>query len=76
VVAAPKDTVPAGIRLVENLILDEKLEKYKEPNVFSVDKLDDLPEKSKKALNDLEHHNIAVFDMEDVLFEDLDLLIQ
>lgn len=76
VTAAPKDTVPAGIRLVENLILDEKLEKYKEPNVFSVDKLDDLPEKSKKALNDLEHHNIAVFDMEDVLFEDLDLLIQ
>ncbi len=76
VVATPKDTVPAGIRLVENLILDEKLEKYKEPNVFSVDKLDDLPEKSKKALNDLEHHNIAVFDMEDVLFEDLDLLIQ
>ncbi len=76
VVATVKDTVPAGIRLVENYILDEKLEKYKEPNVFSVDKLEELPERSKKALNDLEHHNIAVFDMEDVLFEDLDLLIQ
>lgn len=76
VVATPKDTVPAGIRLVENYILDEKLEKYKEPNVFSVDKMEDLPERSRKALNDLEHHNIAVFDMEDVLFEDLDLLIQ
>ncbi len=76
VVAAVKDTVPAGIRLVENYILDEKLEKYKEPNVFSVNQLEELPEKSKKALNDLEHHNIAVFDMEDVLFEDLDLLIQ
>ena len=38
--------------------------------------MEDLPERSRKALNDLEHHNIAVFDMEDVLFEDLDLLIQ
>jgi hypothetical protein len=75
-VATPKDTVPAGVRLVENYILDEKLEKYKEPNVFSVHQLDDLPERSKKALNDLEHHNIAVFDMEDVMFEELDLLIQ
>lgn len=74
--AAPKDTVPAGIRLVENYILDEKLEKYKEPNVFSVHQLDELPERSKKALNDLEHHNIAIFDMEDVMFEELDLLIQ
>lgn len=75
-IAVVKDTVPAGIRLVENYILDEKLEKYKEPNVFSVNQLEELPERSKKALNDLEYHNIAVFDMEDVLFEDLDLLIQ
>lgn len=68
-----KDTVAPGVRLVEHYILDKKLEKYEEPKIFSIDQKEDLSAKSIRALNDLEHHNIAVFDMEDNLFEELDL---
>jgi len=68
-----KDTVSPGLRLVENYILDKKLEKYEDPKIFSIDQKEELSAKSIKALNDLEQHNIAVFDMEDNLFEELDL---
>lgn len=70
-----KDTVAPGIRLVEGYILEKKLEKYQEPKIFSIDQKSELSAKSVKALNDLEQHNIAVFDMEDNMFEELDLEI-
>jgi hypothetical protein len=65
------DTIPDGLQLVEPLILEE-MPKYKEPNVYSIIDAEEMPERTKKALQDLEDHGLATFDMEDELFEELD----
>jgi hypothetical protein len=69
---AQTDTIPDGLQLVEPLIL-EAMPKYKEPNVYTIIDAAEMPEKTKRALQDLEDHGLATFDMEDELFEELDL---
>jgi len=69
---AQTDTIPDGLQLVEPLIM-EAMPKYKEPNVYTIIDAADMPEKTKRALQDLEDHGLATFDMEDELFEELDL---
>ena len=69
---AQTDTIPDGLQLVEPLIM-EAMPKYKEPNVYTIIDAVDMPEKTKRALQDLEDHGLATFDMEDELFEELDL---
>lgn len=69
---AQTDTIPDGLQLVEPLIM-EAMPKYKEPNVYTIIDASDMPEKTKRALQDLEDHGLATFDMEDELFEELDL---
>lgn len=68
----PTDTIPDGLQLVEPLIMEE-MPKYIEPNVYSIIDAAEMPERTKQALQDLEDHGIATFDMEDELFEELDL---
>jgi hypothetical protein len=68
----PTDTIPDGLQLVEPLIMEE-MPKYKEPNVYTIIDAEDMPERTKRALQDLEDHGLATFDMEDELFEELDL---
>ena len=65
------DTIPDGRQIVEPLILEE-MPKYKEPNVYTIIDAADMPERTKRALQDLEDHGLATFDMEDELFEELD----
>lgn len=65
------DTIPDGLQLVEPLIMEE-MPKYKEPNVYTIIDAEEMPERTKRALQDLEDHNLATFDMEDELFEELD----
>lgn len=67
----PTDTIPDGLQLVEPLILEE-MPKYKEPNVYTIIDAEDMPERTKRALQDLEDNGLATFDMEDELFEELD----
>ena len=67
----PTDTIPDGLQLVEPLIMEE-MPKYKEPNVYTIIDAEDMPERTKKALQDLEDNGLATFDMEDELFEELD----
>ena len=69
---AQTDTIPDGLQLVEPLIM-EAMPKYKEPNVYTIIDAAEMPEKTKRALQDLEDHGLATFDMEDELFEELDL---
>jgi hypothetical protein len=69
---AQTDTIPDGLQLVEPLIM-EAMPKYKEPNVYTIIDAVEMPEKTKRALQDLEDHGLATFDMEDELFEELDL---
>jgi hypothetical protein len=65
------DTIPDGLQLVEPLIMEE-MPKYKEPNVYTIIDAEDMPERTKQALQDLEDNGLATFDMEDELFEELD----
>ena len=65
------DTIPDGRQIVEPLILEE-MPKYNEPNVYTIIDAADMPERTKRALQDLEDHGLATFDMEDELFEELD----
>lgn len=67
----PTDTIPDGLQLVEPLILEE-MPKYKEPNVYSIIDAEEMPARTKRALQDLEDNGLATFDMEDELFEELD----
>ena len=69
---AQTDTIPDGLQLVEPLIM-EAMPKYQEPNVYTIIDAVEMPEKTKRALQDLEDHGLATFDMEDELFEELDL---
>jgi hypothetical protein len=66
------DTIPDGLQLVEPLITEE-MPKYKEPNVYTIIDSEDMPERTRQALKDLEDNGLATFDMEDELFEELDL---
>ncbi|NBX63775.1 MAG: hypothetical protein EBT66_02280 [Bacteroidetes bacterium] len=65
------DTIPDGRQIVEPLIMEE-MPKYKEPNVYTIIDAADMPERTKRALQDLEDNGLATFDMEDELFEELD----
>jgi hypothetical protein len=67
----PTDTIPDGLQLVEPLILEE-MPKYKEPNVYTIIDAEEMPARTKRALQDLEDNGLATFDMEDELFEELD----
>lgn len=69
---AQTDTIPDGRQLVEPLIIDA-MPNYIEPNVYSITDAAEMPVKTKRALQDLEDHGLATFDMEDELFEELDL---
>lgn len=66
------DSIPDGMQLLEPLIL-EPLPKNNEPNVYTIIDSKEMPEKTKRALQDLEDNGLAAFDMEDELFEELDL---
>lgn len=65
------DTIPDGLQIVEPLILEE-MPKYKEPNIYTIIDAEEMPERTKVAVQDLEDHGLATFDMEDELFEELD----
>jgi len=65
------DTIPDGRQIVEPLIMEE-MPNYKEPNVYTIIDAADMPERTKRALQDLEDNGLATFDMEDELFEELD----
>jgi len=67
----PTDTIPDGLQLVEPLIMEE-IPKYKEPNVYTITDAEEMPARTKRALQDLEDNGLATFDMEDELFEELD----
>ncbi|MFM8994888.1 MAG: hypothetical protein ACKOI1_01415, partial [Bacteroidota bacterium] len=67
----PTDTIPDGLQLVEPLIMEE-MPKYKEPNVYTITDAEEMPARTKRALQDLEDNGLATFDMEDELFEELD----
>ena len=68
----PSDTIPDGVQLVEPLIMEE-MPKFKEPNIYTIIDAEDMPERTKRAIQDIEDHGLATFDMEDELFEELDL---
>ena len=69
----PVESLPMSLLLLESIIRDELPIKTEKARVFSIVDAQKLPEEKLKAMGELEDSNLSIFDMEDELFEDLDL---
>lgn len=69
----PVASLPVSTLLLESIIRDELPANTEKARVFSLVDAQKLPEEKRQAMGELEDSNLSVFDMEDELFEDLDL---